>query len=222
MTNRVARVAVVDDHELVVSALQERIDADPALEFAGSADTVGALIRSTPPAELVILDLHLPDGSHPSENVRRLNAWGAAVLVLTSGEDPFLMREVSRAGVLGIVRKSAPADRILGVIRAAAQGEPFVSSEWAAVVESDPQLGAAPLSDREREVLGLYASGLGAKSVAQRLHISENTVMDHVRRIRAVYAQLSRPANTKVDLYQRGLEDGYLPFPGSEEPSGAG
>jgi DNA-binding CsgD family transcriptional regulator len=49
--------------------------------------------------------------------------------------------------------------------------------------------------------------------VARRLHISENTVDDHLRRIRTVYSQLCRPANTKVELYQRGMEDGILPYP---------
>nr|WP_284299928.1 hypothetical protein [Homoserinibacter gongjuensis] len=51
--------------------------------------------------------------------------------------------------------------------------------------------------------------------MAQRLNVTENTVADHIRRIRTVYAQLARPANTKVELYQRGLEDGFLPPPTS-------
>jgi len=62
-------------------------------------------------------------------------------------------------------------------------------------------------------VLALYASGMAAKSVARRLHVTENTVDDHIRRIRQVYSQLNRPANTKVELYQRGMEDGILPYP---------
>ena len=62
----------------------------------------------------------------------------------------------------------------------------------------------------------MYASGLGARDVATRLFISENTVNDHLRRIRSVYHQLGRPAATKVELYQRGLEDGYVPVPRRE------
>jgi FixJ family two-component response regulator len=61
--------------------------------------------------------------------------------------------------------------------------------------------------------LALYASGRGAKSVAFELGITENTVDDHLRRIRREYALLGRDAGTKVDLYQRGIEDGYLPPP---------
>jgi DNA-binding CsgD family transcriptional regulator len=89
------------------------------------------------------------------------------------------------------------------------------TTEWAVAVDSDPALRSAPLTAREREVLALYATGLGAKSVARQLNVSENTIADHIRRIRTVYAQLARPANTKVELYQRGLEDGFLPPPTS-------
>jgi len=207
-----ARVAVVDDHELVALALGERIDAHPGLEFAGHAGSVPRLIATSSFADLVVLDLNLRDGSAPTTNVERLRGWGAEVLVLTSGENPYLIREVSRAEVLGIVRKSMTPTRILEAIALAASGQPVMTSEWATAAESDPEL-RAPLTEREREVLALYASGLGAKAVAQELHVSETTVNDHIRRIRAVYAQLRRPANTKVELYRRGMEDGYLPFP---------
>jgi len=208
-----SRVAIVDDHELVGLAVGSLIQAHEALAYAGHAETVEAVLAFSPRPDLVVLDLNLRDGSQPSANVDRIRAYGAEVLVLTSGENPYLIREVSRAGVLGIVRKSAAAEDIIGAIAAASTGVPIVTTEWAAALDSDPDLRSAPLTDREREVLALYASGMAAKSVARRLHVTENTVDDHIRRIRQVYSQLNRPANTKVELYQRGMEDGILPYP---------
>lgn len=207
------RVAVVDDHELVSLAMGELIGSHPDLSFAGHAASVAELHTRGIRAELVVLDLNLRDGSRPSDNVDALRARGAEVVVLTSAENPYLIREVSRSGVLGIVRKSAPSREVLEVIARIARGEPTPTTEWAVAVDSDPMLTSAPLTAREREVLALYATGLGAKSVAQQLSVSENTIADHIRRIRTVYAQLARPANTKVELYQRGLEDGFLPPP---------
>jgi len=206
-------VAIVDDHELIALALGDRIAAREGLEFVGHWETVDQLIHRGRPADLVVLDLSLRDGTRPTDNVARIHRWGAGVLVLTAGENPYLTREASRADVLGVVRKSARPDRILDAIAVAAAGQPVVTTEWAVALESDPELRAAPLTAREREVLELYALGLGAKAVAARLHVSESTVVDHIRRIRATYAALQRPANTKVELYQRGLEDGYLPYP---------
>ncbi len=209
------RVAVVDDHELVSLAMGELIGSSDELEFVGHAASVGELHAQGVRADLVVLDLNLRDGSTPSQNVEALRARGAEVVVLTSAENPYLVREVSRSGVLGIVRKSAPSQEVLDVIARIARGEPAPTTEWAVAVDSDPALRSAPLTAREREVLALYATGLGAKSVAHRLNVSENTIADHIRRIRTVYAQLARPANTKVELYQRGLEDGFLPPPTS-------
>jgi DNA-binding NarL/FixJ family response regulator len=209
------RVAVVDDHELVSLAMGELIGSHDDLEFAGHAASVAELRAQGVRADLVVLDLNLRDGSHPADNVEALRGRGAEVVVLTSAENPYLVREVSRSGVLGIVRKSAPSHEVLDVIARIARGEPVPTTEWAVAVDSDPALRSAPLTAREREVLALYATGLGAKAVAQRLNVSENTVADHIRRIRTVYAQLARPANTKVELYQRGLEDGFLPPPTS-------
>lgn len=207
------RVAVVDDHELVAVAVGELIDSHSELEFVGYGASVAELHAHPFRADLVVLDLNLRDGSRPSENVEALKSRGAEVVVLTSAENAFLVREVSRSGVLGIVRKSASASEILDVIVRIARGEPVPTTEWAVALDSDPELRTAPLTAREREVLALYATGLGAKAVAIRLSVSENTIADHIRRIRAVYAQLQRPANTKVELYQRGVEDGYLEPP---------
>jgi len=213
---KTTRIAVVDDHELVGIALQNLIDGVDGLVFAYHVGSVIEMVRRMRDADLVLLDLSLRDGSEPSENVRLIREWGAEVLVLTSGEDPYLVRNASRAGVLGIVRKSTPPPALVGALIAAAKGELVPTTEWASALDTDPLLAGAPLTAREREVLGLYASGLGARGVAERLFISENTVNDHLRRIRSLYHRLGRPAATKVELYQRGIEDGYMRAPRRE------
>lgn len=207
------RVAVVDDHELVAIAVQNLVGAAESLVFARHATSVAELVRGMRDADLVLLDLSLRDGTDPVENVRQIRDWGADVLVLTSGEDPYLVRSASRAEVLGIVRKSTPREVLVAALLTAARGEHVPTTEWASALDTDPLLAGAPLTDREREVLSLYASGLGAREVAKRLFISENTVNDHLRRIRSLYHQLGRTAATKVELYQRGIEDGFVPSP---------
>lgn len=211
-----ARIAVVDDHELVALAVQSLLATDPALTFARHTQTVTAMVARPCDAAVVILDLSLRDGSDPEANVERLRRWGANVLVLTSAENPYLVREASRTQALGILRKSAPREVLLAALRSAVAGEHVPSTEWASAIDSDPLVRAAPLTAREREVLALYASGMGAREVAAALFVSENTVNDHLRRIRGVYHRLGRPAATKVELYQRGVEDGFVRAPRRE------
>lgn len=209
----ITRVAIVDDHELVAIAVQNLIEMADGLVFVRHATSVVDLVRPMRDADLVLLDLSLRDGSDPGNNVRQIRGWGADILVLTSGEDPYLVRAASRAEVLGIVRKSTPRAALVEALLSAARGDIVPTTEWASALDTDPLLDGAPLTAREREVLGLYASGMGARDVAELLFISENTVNDHLRRIRSLYHQLGRPAATKVELYQRGIEDGFMQAP---------
>lgn len=210
---RATRLGVVDDHELVAVAVSNLLDEVSGVTYVRHAATVGALLSGPRDVDLVLLDLSLRDGSDPAANVDRVRAWGAEVLVVTSAEDPYLVRAASRTAALGILRKSTPREAFVAAVLAAARGELVPTTEWASALDTDPQLAAAPLTAREREVLGLYASGLGARDVAELLFISENTVNDHLRRIRGVYHRLGRPAASKVQLYQRGIEDGFVPAP---------
>ena len=62
----------------------------------------------------------------------------------------------------------------------------------------------------------MFATGLKTQSVASALGIAVGTVEDYVRRIRSKYARVGRAAPTKIDLYKRAIEDGFLPIPGRE------
>jgi two-component system, NarL family, response regulator DevR len=209
------RVVLIDDHEIIALALREAIARVPGLEFAGVAPTVDAAIAEQPSAGLAVLDLRLADGSSPIGNVERLVAHGAAVIAYTSGESPYLLRLVATTPILGIVRKSDPLAVLVETLQQAADGRAVMSTEWAAAIDSDPGLDAAALSDQEQQVLRLFATGLKAQSVADAMKIAVPTVEDYVRRIRSKYARIGRSADTKIDLYKRAIEDGFLPLPDS-------
>ncbi|HXR45516.1 MAG TPA: response regulator transcription factor [Pseudolysinimonas sp.] len=207
------RVALVDDHEVVSIAVRSAVEQLDDLEFVGSAATVPDLLAQFADVDIAILDLRLADGSSPVTNVTRLDAAGARTLVFTSGESPYLMRSVAKTHVYGIVRKSAPMTVLVEALRRVAAGEAEMSAEWAAVIDTDPQLPSAALSPQEQQVLELLARGLKSQSVAYELGIATTTVDDYVRRIRAKYQRAGRPAHTRIDLYRRAVEDGILPPP---------
>lgn len=209
------RVALVDDHEIIALALREAVAEVPELAFDGVAATVDDLIARFPEAGLVVLDLRLADGSSPIGNVERLVERGAAVIAYTSGENPYLLRLVATTPILGLVRKSDPLAVLVDTLRQASAGTAVMSTEWAAAIDSDPGLDAAALSDQEQQVLRLFATGLKAQSVAAEMGIAVGTVEDYVRRIRGKYARIGRNADTKIDLYKRAIEDGFLPLPDS-------
>ncbi|MFC3850845.1 response regulator [Corynebacterium hansenii] len=210
------RIAAIDDHELSLRGLAAIVNGADDIELVGIYPTVPQLLESTAGSErldLVVLDLRLGDDSRPEDNVRALDAVTDNVIILSSLESPYLVRRALKAGVLGMVQKSESPATILDAIREAASGRGVPTTEWAAVIDSDPHLDAVELSDRQREVLELYASGEPAKRVARLTGLAQDTVNDYLGRIRLKYAAAGRPAPTKTDLFRRAQEDGLLPGP---------
>ncbi|WP_375546167.1 response regulator transcription factor [Dietzia cinnamea] len=207
------RIGVVEDHSSVVLGLEVMLARHPGLTVAASAATVPELVACGHELDLVLLDLRLADGSSPTANVEQLRAAGHAVLVFTGAENPHLVRLAARAGVLGVVRKSAPEEVVVEAIAAATLGQQVVTTEWAAAIDGDPDLPDVGLSARQQEVLALYASGEKAERVARLTGLSPYTVNEYVTHIRAKYAAAGRPAHTKVELFKRAVEDGFLPVP---------
>ncbi|MGW0018731.1 LuxR C-terminal-related transcriptional regulator [Rhodococcus sp. NPDC003382] len=209
----VRAIGVVEDHESVVLGLGAMLAAESDLELVCAAPTVQELLARNVRLDLAILDLRLEDGSSPKNNVEQLRAAGIETLIFTGAENPYLVRSAARAGVLGVVRKSAPAAVVVEAIRTAASGGQVVSTDWAAAIDGDPDLGDVGLSPRQLEVLELYASGEKLDRVARLTGLAPQTVNDYLQRIRQKYAEAGRPAPTKTDLYKRAVEDGLLPIP---------
>ncbi|GAA1479912.1 response regulator transcription factor [Gordonia sinesedis] len=216
----VIRVGMVDDHRSPIWGIERLLDPEPDLELVCAAATVDELLAAGVPMDVVLLDLRLDDGTTPRANVMRLSDASVQTIVYTSGEHPALLRSAAKAGTLGVVLKSASEAEILDAIRAAAMGRAVITTEWAAAVDSDPELAAVDLSPQLQRVLALYASGETAASVSDALGVTPETVSVYLKRIRQRYADAGRPTRTKVDLYKRAIEDGWLPFP--ERGSGTG
>lgn len=205
-----AQIGIIDDHPAVILGVRMILDAQPDLQVVKAAATAQALLETNTTFDLILLDLVLADESTPAENMRQLAVAEAPVLAFTSGERPQLVREVAQAGAVGMIRKSELSSTIVQTVRAALCGEPIRTPDWAAALHADREFVSAELTERESQVLALYASGETADRVAEELFVSQTTVIDHIRRIRAKYAAVDRPAPTKVDLFRRAVEDGLI------------
>ncbi len=212
-------VALIDDHESVRLGLEAACGRDgQTVVFSGS--TVASYIdwrasTGVAPADVVVLDLTLGDGTTVTENVSSLVADGASVVIHSVADRPAAVREALAAGAAGVVSKSSALDDVLDAIRTVANGEALNNVEWASAVDGDREFADAQLSTREREVLRLYATGLPLKAVADRLGVAYSTAKENITRIRVKYVEVGRPAPTKVDLLRRAMEDGIVAADGT-------
>lgn len=219
------RVALIDDHESV------RLGLEAACARTGKKHVVfsGATVRAyldwrrgarVAPADVVVLDLTLGDGTTVTENVQTLVSDGSAVLIHSVADRPAAVREALAAGAAGVISKASRIDDVIAAIGTIARGESLDNIEWASAVEGDRAFADAQLSSRERDVLRLYAAGLPLKSVADRLGIAYSTAKENITRVRVKYVEVGRPAPTKVDLLRRALEDGLVSHEHGDDAGG--
>ncbi|WP_326553989.1 hypothetical protein [Micromonospora sp. NBC_01813] len=78
---------------------------------------------------------------------------------------------------------------------------------------SEPTCHPGPrLSQQETAVLVAYLSGLTMVASARRVGVGLGTAKQYLERVKRKYAAAGRPAHTKLDLAQRAVEDGLLPW----------
>ncbi|MEZ2121148.1 MULTISPECIES: response regulator [unclassified Corynebacterium] len=211
-------VAAVDDHEVALVGIRTVLMDSGECNLIGGFPNVDALLEcldqpEAPSVDIVLLDLRLGDSSDPYKNVVRLRERGLKVLVFSAMESPFYMRRALLADVNGMVQKSVDTVELVEAIRTAAAGDTYATSDWASLIESDPLAEAIDLTDRQREILVLYASGMTADSVARAIGLKPPTVQDHLNRIRRKYVDAGRRAGSKVELLYRAQQDGYIRGP---------
>lgn len=208
----VVRVGVVDDHESVRLGLRAACQ-EAGYTVVATGATASEVAAAIQPGDLdvVVLDLSLGDGSTVTENVKRMQVLGAAVLIHSIADRVALVREALAAGAAGVIPKASATSTVMNAIATVARGDVLNNLEWATAIDADGDFAKAQLGRREREILHLYASGLPLKLAAQQLGIGYSTAREYLDRIRAKYVEVGRPAPTKVDLLRRAVEDGILP-----------
>ncbi|PRY15224.1 response regulator [Kineococcus rhizosphaerae] len=219
------RIAAVDDHPALLAGLRlELARLDASIEFVATAPTVPDLltqVEGSPPPDVVLLDLRLGDSSTPAQNVAAVVAAGSRVLVYTEGRQHAEALQAMRAGAQGVLLKDRPVATVAAALHAVADGDTVSSAETAAALQVDEAL-TSHLSPQELRVLELYAGGMPARSVALRLGVTLETAKSYLKRIRAKYAAVDRPAYTRMELYRRAVEDGVLAplaSPAAPDPS---
>lgn len=214
------RVVLVDDQELVRTALAMLIESQPDLHVVGQAsDGVKALdLLAVTRCDAVLMDVRMPrmDGVEATRRLLARPATTARVIVLTTFDLDEHAFAALRAGASGFLLKDAAAEDLLGAIRSVHTGDAVIAPSTtrrlldhvAADLPAPAPLDKNPLGDlteREREVFVEVARGATNAEICNRLYMAEATVKTHVGHILAKLALRDR-----VQIVIRAYETGVV------------
>jgi DNA-binding NarL/FixJ family response regulator len=217
------RVALADDHPVVLAGIKALLQADSMVELVGEASSgtaALALIRNELP-DVAVVDISMP-GLNGLELARRLAEQCPKVKVigLTVHEDRAYVQPLLQAGARGYLLKRSAAENLARAVRAVAEGgvylDPAIADKAlgeAAGMNRSPE-GEANLSAREADVLRLTAQGFSNKEISGRLDVSVKTVETYKMR-----GAEKLGLRTRAEIVRYAVAHGWLES--LQDPSGA-
>ena len=202
---KLIRVLIVDDHPVVRMGMASMLSTQPGVIVQPSASSGAESISlyTKERADIVLMDLRMPHMSG-IETIRRLRKIDphVRILVVTNYETDEDIYTALRDGALGYLTKDVMPDEMLQAIRAVAAGRRHVPPALAQRI-ADVMMRPA-LTPRETEILRMLVTGWTNKRIGQEMHISENTVRNHVNHIFSKLEVADRTEAAMVAV-QRGL-----------------
>jgi DNA-binding NarL/FixJ family response regulator len=224
----IVRVLIVDDQSVIRAGLRMMLDSEPDIEVVAEArdglESVEAAREHRP--DVVLMDVRMPnlDGVAATRRIVAEGTAGAVVIITTFDDEEYLLESV-RAGATGFLLKDAGADLLAAAVRTANRGDTLIdpgmtrallehrlssAGPSASAIGGNPELEAQrkaldSLSDREREVLGAMARGLGNSAIASELFLSEATVKSHISSV-----LLKTGTQTRVQAAVFAYETGFV------------
>jgi two-component system nitrate/nitrite response regulator NarP len=195
------RVLLVDDHPMIAAALEMLLRGTEyeLLDRARTAAEAITMLNKLKP-RLLLLDVHLPDGSG-LEVLRRISRGRSrpAVILLTAGMDDSQLLTAAELNPEGMVLKTSDPGLLMECMDAVAAGKQWIDPEIADRTREakDRAASAPPLTRRERELIELVRQGLRNRDIAAELGVTEGTVKVYLH---AIFDKLRVENRTELAL----------------------
>jgi DNA-binding NarL/FixJ family response regulator len=179
------KVAVVDDHRIVIDGLEKTINETDVACVTDKAYSVAGCweMLSERQPDVLLLDVGLPDGSG-MDLCPQLKAKYTAmnILMLTSYAEYTVISHVLNNGASGYILKNATSEEIIEGICTVASGKRYLCEETETVLKKERNKKII-LTRQERELLKLLAAGHTSREIADRMNLGYETVRSYRRNL---------------------------------------
>ncbi|MDR1527786.1 MAG: response regulator transcription factor [Dysgonamonadaceae bacterium] len=197
------KVAIVDDHYIVLDGMEKIIAGSGFAVLTGKAGTVAGcheMLEAGQP-DVLMLDVGLPDGSG-MDLCPELKAKYPAmnILMLTSYAEYTVISHTLNNGASGYILKNSLPEEILEGVRAVASGKRFLCGEADMLLKKarDQQV---ILTRQERELLKLLAAGHTSKEIAEKMNLGYETIRSYRKNL-----QIKLGVHSTVELTRIALD----------------
>lgn len=170
-------VVIAEDQRMLLGALASLLDLEDDMQVVGTAnngeDAVKLVHLHQP--DVCIMDIEMPIKSG-LEAAEELKGMGCKIMILTTFARPGYFERALKAGAHGYLLKDSPSEELATSIRSIMAGRRIYASELVDGAYGEEN----PLTEREKEVLGLIADGKNTKEIASELFITTGTVRNYI------------------------------------------
>ncbi|MCL9805290.1 response regulator transcription factor [Flavobacterium amniphilum] len=187
------KIHLADDHQVLIDGLLAVLRTNPIFEVVGFSLNGDGLVERVAQndAHILVMDINMPE-KDGIQVLREFNEKGftCKVIVLSSYDDPKLIKEVIKLGASGYLTKQSAGDSILDAIMTVAQGSQYFSANikdkiFDIFTENNNRESLriedviSNITTRELEILGYICEEKSGKDIGELLNISPNTVETH-------------------------------------------
>lgn len=178
-------VLIVEDHDVTLAGITLTLSRYPEFSIAGALNRGVGVVETVREGDidLMLLDFELPDMDGADLLAELVGQFDMRVVILTGTHNARAFDFARRMGASALVSKTDPSEHIISALRAAADGQFYVSPTVAAALgELDaPQI---TLSHRQNAILHFLRNGHSNKEIGYRLGIAPPTVSFHIAELR--------------------------------------
>lgn len=183
------KIVLADDHAMLRDGMHRAFQTESDFEvvgLAGNGQEAVKLVRELSP-HVVVMDIGMPElNGFEATRLIKKDFPAVKVIGLSMHSNDKYIREMFRAGASGYLLKNSPFEELVEAIRSVMDGKTYVSPAIGDTIIQDfiskpeeSKSAFSVLSQREREVLQMFAEGKTTKQTAMCLHISPKTVEAH-------------------------------------------